>query len=99
MAVGIHCFNAYFDWFYKGSSILIVLPLIIAIVFACIYLCGKDTYENRKKAVYAVVIFWVIVTIYCIWNIIYIMALYDEPAVNIGWGEPNTDPNNPEEGV
>ena len=91
--------NVYFDITYKFYSTCIIIPLFAGIFLAFFFICGKDSYQTRMYAKTSVIIFWIVLTLFCLWNIVYIWTLYNEPKVNIGTGPTTTDPEDPEPGV
>jgi len=84
--------NEYLPWWFVFITLLLLIPSAIA-ASQMVYFFAKDTRSTRGNMFGAVVLSIISVSLWCIWNLIFYLAIYKRDTVWIGIGAANDETN------
>jgi len=84
--------NEYLPWWFVFITLLLLIPSAIA-ASQMVYFFAKDTRSTRGNMFGAVILSIISVSLWCIWNLIFYLAIYKRDTVWIGIGAANDETN------
>jgi len=84
--------NEYLPWWYVFIMLLLLIPIAISASIV-IYFFGKDKRTTRSKLFGGVIMSIISVCLWCIWKLIFYLAIYKRENVYTGMGAANDETN------
>ena len=84
--------NEYLPWWYVFIMLLLLVPIAIAASIV-VYFFGKDKRSTRSKLFGGVIMSIISVCLWCIWKLIFYLAIYKRDTVYTGMGAANDETN------
>lgn len=84
--------NEYLPWWYVFIMLLLLIPSAIA-ASMMVYFFAKDSRTTRRTMFSAVLLSIISISLWCIWNLIFFLAIYKRDTVYIGIGAANDESN------
>jgi len=84
--------NEYLPWWFSFITLLLLSPLIIS-ASQMVYFFAKDSRGTRGNMFGAVILSIISVSLWCLWNLIFFLAIYKRDIVYTGMGAANDESN------
>lgn len=84
--------NEYLPWWFVFITLLLLVPCAIA-ASQMVYFFAKDSRSTRGNMFGAILLSIISVSLWCVWNLIFYLAIYKRDTVWIGMGAANDETN------
>lgn len=84
--------NEYLPWWFTFVSLIVQVPQVVGAMM-CVYYFSKDKRSTRSKLPASVMLSLISVFLWCVWIIIFFLAIYKRDTVYMGIGPANDESN------
>lgn len=84
--------NEYFPWWYVFVTLLLLIPMAVGISII-VYYWAKDKRSTRGKILGSVIMSIISVCLWCIWKLVFFLAIYKRDTVYTGMGPAAEEEN------